>query len=76
MRYLAKSHLIGLTFMRAETMNRIADALSAGDPRAAALRRLSAMHAAQGMAAMHAAGYAGSHFLGAFSILYLISVPS
>ena len=72
-RIAARSHMIGLAFMRAETMNRLAAALPAADSRAAALRRLAAMHANQGTVAMHAAGYAGSHYLGAFSIMYLIS---
>ena len=70
----AKSHMIGLAFMRAEEMNRVAASLPKGDLRAAALRRLSAVHARQGMDAMHVAGYVGSHFLGAFSFLYLLSV--
>jgi len=73
-RLAAKSHMIGLAFMRAEEMNRVAAALPRNDPRAAALQRLSAVHAQQGMAAMHVAGYVGSHFLGAFSFLYLLSV--
>ena len=58
----------------AEEMNRVAAALPSSDTRAAALRRLSAMHASQGMTAMHVAGYLGSHFLGAFSMLYLLTV--
>jgi hypothetical protein len=62
----AKSHMIGLAFMRAEEMNSVAASLPKGDLRAAALRRLSAVHARQGMNAMHVAGYVGSHFLGAF----------
>jgi hypothetical protein len=70
----AKSHMIGLAFMRAEEMNSVAASLPKGDPRAAALRRLSAVHARQGMSAMHVAGYVGSHFLGAFTFLYLLSV--
>ncbi len=73
-RLAAKSHMIGLAFMRAEEMNRVASWLPPGDPRAAALQRLSAVHARQGMDAMHVAGYVGSHFLGAFSFLYLLSV--
>jgi Protein of unknown function (DUF2891) len=73
-RLAAKSHMIGLAFMRAEEMNRVAASLPRSDPRAAALQRLSAVHAQQGMAAMHVAGYVGSHFLGAFSFLYLLSV--
>lgn len=73
-RLAAKSHMIGLAFMRAEEMNRVAAALPRGDMRAATLQRLSAVHARQGMDAMHVAGYVGSHFLGAFSFLYLLSV--
>jgi hypothetical protein len=73
-RLAAKSHMIGLAFMRAEEMNRVAAALPSTDPRATALRRLSAVNAKQGMSAMYVAGYLGSHFLGAFSLLYLISV--
>ena len=73
-RLATKSHMIGLAFMRAEEMNRVASWLPPDDPRAAALQRLSAIHARQGMDAMHVAGYVGSHFLGAFSFLYLLSV--
>ncbi len=69
----ARSHMIGLAFTRAEEMNRVAAALPSSDSRAAALKRLAAMHADQGMKAMHVAGYMGSHFLGAFSFLYLAS---
>jgi hypothetical protein len=74
-RLAARSHMIGLAFMRAEEMNRVAAWLPPGDPRAATLTRLSAVNARQGMEAMHVAGYVGSHFLGAFSFLYLLSVP-
>ena len=73
-RLATKSHVIGLAFMRAEAMNRIAAALPADDLRAATLRRLSAMHADLGLRAEAAAGYYGSHFLGAFTILYMLSV--
>lgn len=73
-RLATKSHVIGLAFMRAEAMNRIAVALPAGDLRAATLQRLSAMHAEMGLRAEAAAGYYGSHFLGAFTILYMLSV--
>lgn len=75
-RLAAKSHMIGLAFMRAEQLNRVASALPPSDPRVAAMRRLSAMHGAQGMTAMHVAGYTGTHFLGAFSILYLLSIAA
>ena len=73
-RLATKSHVIGLAFMRAEAMNRIAAALPPNDLRAATLRRLSAMHAAMGLRAEEAAGYYGSHFLGSFTIMYMLSV--
>ena len=73
-RLATKSHVIGLAFMRAEAMNRIAAALPPGDLRALTLRRLSARHAQMGLRAEEAAGYYGSHFLGAFTILYLLTV--
>ncbi len=73
-RLATKSHVIGLAFMRAEAMNRIAAALPDGDLRAATLRRLSARHAEMGLRAEAAAGYYGSHFLGAFTILYMLTV--
>jgi hypothetical protein len=60
--------------MRAEAMNRIASVLPPGDLRAQTLRRLSAMHAEMGLRAEEAAGYFGSHFLGAFTIFYMLSV--
>jgi hypothetical protein len=73
-RLATKSHVIGLAFMRAEAMNRIASVLPPGDLRAQTLRRLSAMHAEMGLRAEEAAGYFGSHFLGAFTIFYMLSV--
>jgi len=39
-----KSHLIGLAFQRGAMMTRVADLLPLGDPRAAVLRRLAAIH--------------------------------
>jgi hypothetical protein len=73
-RLAAKSHIIGLAFLRAEAMNRVAAGLPPDDSRAAALRRLSAVHANRGLTATHVAGYYGSHFLSAFTLLYLLSL--
>lgn len=71
-----KSHLIGLSFARAEAMVRIADALPAGDPRAQSYRRLAAINAAGGMKDLEGAGYLGSHWLGTYALSYLLAAQS
>jgi hypothetical protein len=75
-RIAAKSHLIGLGFMRAEAMNRIAAALPATDPRVPVLRRIAAMHGDMGFKSEAVAGYAASHYLGAFTIMYMLTDPA
>jgi hypothetical protein len=72
-RLAAKSHLIGLGFMRAESLNRIAAALPPGDVRTPVLRRISTMHADMGFKSEAVAGYAASHYLGAFTIMYMLT---
>jgi hypothetical protein len=73
-RYLASaSHLIGLAFIRADAMNRIASALPAHDPRIPALRRLALRHGSKGFDALFDADYAGSHWIGTFALKYLLS---
>jgi hypothetical protein len=69
----SRSHLIGLAFIRADAMNRIAAALPAGDPRVEAYRRLAALHGSLGFAAMFDADYAGSHWIGTFALKYLLA---
>ncbi|HEX9700707.1 MAG TPA: DUF2891 family protein [Acidobacteriota bacterium] len=69
----SRSHLIGLAFIRADAMNRIAAALPAGDPRAEAYEKLAAFHGAIGFDAMFDADYAGSHWIGTFALKYLLS---
>jgi hypothetical protein len=71
-----KSHLIGLSFERAEAMTRIADALPPGDPRAEAYGRLAAINAAGGLKNLEGAGYLGSHWLGTYALGYLLSENS
>jgi Protein of unknown function (DUF2891) len=68
-----KSHLIGLAFQRGAMMTRVADLLPSGDPRAAVLRRLAAIHGVKGMQAMYDASYYGSHWLGTYAVLYMLS---
>lgn len=69
----SKSHLIGLAFIRADAMNRIAAALPPGDPRTEAYQKLAALHGAMGFEAMFDADYAGSHWIGTFALKYLLT---
>lgn len=69
----SKSHLIGLAFIRADAMNRIAAALPAGDPRIDAYRALARLHGSMGFEAMFDADYAGSHWIGTFALKYLLT---
>jgi len=68
-----KSHLIGLAFSRAQEMNKIADALPPGDPRVSVYRRLAAIHGTKGFSALGDAGYTGSHWFGAYALLYALT---
>jgi hypothetical protein len=69
----SRSHLIGLAFIRADAMNRIAAALPPGDPRVAAYRALARLHGSMGFHAMFDADYAGSHWIGTFALKYLLT---
>ena len=68
----ARSHLIGLSFTRADAMLRIAEALPAGDPRVARLRELAARHGNTGFETILDADYYGSHWIGSFALKYLV----
>ena len=74
-RLASRSHLIGLAFIRADAMNRIAAALPPGDPRSDVYRKLAALHGSLGFAAMFDADYAGSHWIGTFALKYLLTDP-
>lgn len=71
-----KSHLIGLSFSRAEQMLRIANTLPPNDPRVPVLRRLSAANAKSGFQGMADAGYSGSHWFATYALLYLHTVST
>jgi hypothetical protein len=71
----SRSHLIGLAFVRADAMNRIAAALPADDARVAAYRKLAVLHGSMGFEAMFDADYAGSHWIGTFALKYLLTQP-
>ena len=69
-----RSHLIGLSFARADAMLRIAAALPATDPRVEKLRQLAAYHGRTGLETMFDAHYAGSHWISSFALKYLVEV--
>lgn len=71
-----QSHLIGLAFSRAAAMMSIAQALPANDPRAAVLRRLAAIHAAQGFKTLDQAGYLETHWIASYAVLYELERPA
>jgi hypothetical protein len=64
-------HLIGLSFQRAASYQGIARALPEGDPRAAFLQRLAAIHRDDGVGKMFDSGYGGEHWLASFAIYLL-----
>jgi hypothetical protein len=70
----AKSHLIGLAFIRATALIEIADALPDADPRIAPYRKLAAFHGSLGFEAMYDADYLGTHWIGTFAVKYLLTV--
>lgn len=74
--FAAKSHLIGLSFSRAEALERIANALSPADPRVAVYRRVASTQAEHGFQGLVAAGYLGSHWLGTYAVMYAIEAPA
>jgi hypothetical protein len=67
------SHLVGMSFYRAEALAHIANALPKDDPRSEAYSRLAAFHAAEGLAALGDTGYAGSHWVATYAVDYFIT---
>ncbi|GMM93927.1 DUF2891 domain-containing protein [Qipengyuania sp. MTN3-11] len=65
-------HLDGVNLSRAWAMEGIASALPVDDPRRAALRASADRHRAEGIVAVSAENYEGSHWLGSFAT-YLIT---
>jgi hypothetical protein len=73
-RFLASaSHLIGLAFIRADAINRLAASLPEDDLRIPALRKIALVHGSRGFDAMFDAAYAGSHWIGTFALKYLLT---
>ncbi len=69
----AKAHLIGLAVSRAKSMEDIASALPASDPRVPELRRIANLQARGGLAAMYEADYVGTHWIGTYLVDYMLS---
>jgi hypothetical protein len=69
----ARSHIIGLAFMRAKGMGELANLLPPEDPRVPVLRRLAAIQADKGFQVIGAVGYSGSHYYATFATLYLLT---
>jgi Protein of unknown function (DUF2891) len=65
------AHLHGLNLSRAWAMRRLAAALPAGDPRAAALRDSARRHAEPELAEVSGSDYMVEHWLAAYAVLYL-----
>jgi hypothetical protein len=71
----ARSHIVGLAFVRATSMGELANALPPNDARVPVLRRLAAIQAAKGFPLMGAVGYDGSHYYASWATTYLITNP-
>jgi hypothetical protein len=69
----ARSHIIGLAFLRAKSMSELAAVLPPDDPRVPVLQRLAAIQAAKGFQVIGAVGYIGSHYYATFALLYLLN---
>lgn len=72
----AQSHLIGLAFIRAEALLRIASVLPPDDPRVTAYRDVAKRQGQAGFDAMFDADYEGSHWIGTFALRYLLAQPA
>jgi hypothetical protein len=71
----ARSHIVGLAFVRATSMGELANTLPPNDPRVPVLRRLAAIQAANSFPLMGAVGYDGSHYYASWATTYLITNP-
>lgn len=70
----SKSHIVGLSLVRATSMTEIANHLPESDPRVPVLRRLATIQAAKGLSEMGAVGYDGSHYYATWATTYLMAM--
>lgn len=68
----AESHLIGLTFHRADALYTIANALPEDDARREAYTKVAQLNAKRGFDAMFNADYMGTHWLGTYAVMALV----
>ena len=68
--FIAKSHLIALSFQRAYDLLTITYALPKDDPRIPVFKTFAAMNAARGYENINSAGYEGQHLLATYALLY------
>lgn len=69
----ARSHIVGLSFVRAKSLGELANALPQDDPRVPVLRRIAAIQANKGFQVIGAVGYDGSHYYATFATTYLMT---
>ncbi len=67
---LPNAHMIGLNFQRAADLLWIARSLPANDPRVAVYRRLGNINGKQGYDKIGLGGYAGTHWLATYALMY------
>jgi hypothetical protein len=70
----SKSHLVGLSLVRAMLMEKLANVLPDNDPRVPVLRRVAVIQAAKGLPELGAVGYDGSHYYATWVVTYLTAV--
>ena len=64
----AKSHLIGLSFVRAAALKRVAAALPPEDSRREAYETFASLQGERGFETMYEANYSGTHWLASFAV--------
>ena len=64
----AQSHLIGLAFLRAAALERIANALPEEDPRREAFQGIARLQASKGFESMYDADYVGTHWIASYAV--------
>jgi hypothetical protein len=67
---LPNAHMIGLNFQRAADLLWIARSLPANDPRIAVYQRLGNINGKQGYDKIGLGGYAGTHWLATYALMY------
>ena len=64
----AQSHLIGLAFLRAAALERLAGVLPEEDPRREAFQGIARFQASKGFASMYDTDYVGTHWIASYAV--------